>query len=114
MNLWFAVQHGGFLRSRKPSSLRLTMNPFQQAQHDALRLETRRHFLKQCGSGLGALALSSLLGSCFSEKNEPTVANPLAPRQPHFNPRVKSVIYLHMAGSPSQLELFDYKPQLAK
>ena len=90
------------------------MNPFQQAQHDALRLETRRHFLKQCGSGLGALALSSLLGSCFSEKNEPTVANPLAPRQPHFNPRVKSVIYLHMAGSPSQLELFDYKPQLAK
>jgi hypothetical protein len=90
------------------------MNYFQQAQHDALRLETRRHFLKQCGSGLGALALSSLLGSCFSEKAETAVANPMAPRQPHFNPRVKSVIYLHMAGSPSQLELFDYKPQLAK
>ncbi len=90
------------------------MNPFQQAQHDALRLETRRHFLKQCGSGMGALALSSLLGSCFPGKEDALVANPLAPQKPHFNPKIKSVIYLHMAGSPSQLELFDYKPQLAK
>ena len=91
------------------------MNPFQQATHDALRYETRRHFLKQCSSGLGATALTSLLGSCFSGKEDDVLAiNPMLPKQPHFGAKIKSVIYLHMAGSPSQLELFDYKPALAK
>ncbi|MCY7351792.1 MAG: DUF1501 domain-containing protein [Cytophagaceae bacterium] len=92
------------------------MNPFQQATHDALRYETRRHFLKQCGSGLGAMALTSLLGSCFSGKDDSATAtiNPMLPKQPHFGAKIKSVIYLHMAGSPSQLELFDHKPTLAK
>ncbi len=65
----------------------------------------RRWFLQQCGVGLGAMALGQLLGA--SE-------NPLAPRQPHFAPRAKNVIFLFMAGGPSHLELFDYKPQLAK
>src|SRR5690606_36551556 len=41
-------------------------------------------------------------------------ANPLAPKMPHFRGKAKSVIYLHMAGAPSQLELFDYKPELMK
>jgi hypothetical protein len=89
------------------------MNYLEHLRLESARLETRRHFLKQCGSGLGALALGSLLGSCGTRETA-TVANPMAPKQPHFAPKVKSVIYLHMAGSPSQLELFDYKPQLQK
>ena len=65
----------------------------------------RRWFLQQCGVGLGAMALGQLLGA--SE-------NPLAPKKPHFPPTAKNVIFLFMAGAPSHLELFDYKPQLAK
>lgn len=78
---------------------------------------TRRHFLYECGLGLGSLALGSLVG-CSSK---PAVSNdlfstahPLLPKAPHFPGRAKSVIYLHMAGAPSQLDLFDYKPELAK
>ncbi len=89
------------------------MNYQEHIRLEAARLETRRHFLKQCGSGLGALALGSLLGSCGSRETV-SATNPLAPKQPHFSPKIKSVIYLHMAGSPSQLELFDYKPELAR
>src|SRR5690348_7996647 len=65
----------------------------------------RRWFLQECGVGLGAMALGQLLGA--SE-------NPLAPKKPHFPPTAKNVIFLFMAGAPSHLELFDYKPQLAK
>ncbi len=65
----------------------------------------RRWFLGQCGVGLGAMALSQLLGA--SE-------NPLAPKQPQFAPKAKRISVLFMAGAPSHLELFDYKPQLAK
>ncbi len=65
----------------------------------------RRRFLGQCGVGLGAMALTQLLGA--SE-------NPLAPKQPQFPPKAKRIIYLFMAGAPSHLELFDFKPQLAK
>src|SRR5437879_7843384 len=72
------------------------MNPQQIA---------RRGVLQQCGVGLGAMALGQLLSA--SE-------NPLAPKKPHFAPKAKSVIFLFMAGAPSHLELFDYKPQLAK
>ncbi len=95
------------------------MNHNQQANYDAIQFETRRHFLKQCSSGLGAIALGSLLDSCGlgSSQKPPSIiteSNPLAPRIAHFPSKIKSVIYLHMAGSPSQLELFDYKPTLAK
>jgi hypothetical protein len=65
----------------------------------------RRWFLRECGVGLGAMALGQLLGA---------VDNPLAPKKPHYAPRAKSVIFLFMAGAPSHLEIFDYKPQLAK
>jgi uncharacterized protein (DUF1501 family) len=69
---------------------------------------SRRHFLKGCGVGLGQAALASLLA-------EPSPAQAaLAPRKPHFQPRVKRVIHLFMAGAPSHLDLFDPKPQLAK
>ena len=63
--------------------------------------------------GLGGIALASLLSErkLFGATPEP-VANPMAPRPPHFKPRAKNVIYLFMAGGPSQLELFDYKPRL--
>jgi hypothetical protein len=73
---------------------------------------TRRWFFQQCGVGLGAIAL----GSLFRETGLAALApnNPLAPKQPHFPPKAKRVIFLFMAGAPSHLELFDYKPQLAK
>ncbi|MGH9340423.1 MAG: DUF1501 domain-containing protein [Acidobacteriota bacterium] len=72
---------------------------------------TRRWFLEQCGVGLGALALGQLLGhSGFAAPAD----HPLAARPPHFAPKAKNVIFLFMGGAPSHLELFDYKPQLAK
>ncbi len=74
---------------------------------------TRRHFFGQCGVGLGSLALGSLLAEeCAANVEPPDPSNPLAPRAPHFAPRAKRVIFLFMAGGPSQLELFDYKPKL--
>src|SRR5713226_8780765 len=76
---------------------------------------TRRWFFKECGVGLGAIALSSLLSeTSVSAAGKITGVNPLAPKAPHFAPKAKSVIFLFMAGAPSHLELFDYKPQLAK
>src|SRR5436305_7557694 len=72
------------------------------------RFLTRRWFFRDCGVGLGAIALNSLL----AEAN-PGVHTPGSP-QPHFAPKAKRVIYLFMGGAPSHLELFDHKPQLAK
>src|SRR5438874_1659732 len=77
------------------------------------QLITRRWFFEQCGVGLGAIALGQLLReNGWAAPAAP--ANPLAPRQPHFAPKAKRVIFLFMAGAPSHLELFDYKPELAK
>src|SRR3990170_8096697 len=70
----------------------------------------RRWFLKECGVGLGAIALHQLMGDSAAQ----AAADPLAAKQPHFPPRVKNVIFLFMAGAPSHLEIFDNKPQLAK
>src|SRR5687768_4106630 len=87
----------------------------KEAEEATARLHTRRHFLKESAMGFGALALGSLLQSCglgnapaahSSIPFDPT--RPLAPKLPHFPGRAKNVIYLHMAGAPSQLELFDY------
>jgi hypothetical protein len=79
-------------------------------QDQALLHRTRRHFFKECAVGLGSLALTSLFqGRTWAGQ---TLTNPLAPKNPHFAPRAKRVIYLFMAGGPSQLELFDDKPQL--
>jgi hypothetical protein len=64
---------------------------------------TRRHFLRDCALGVGSLGLGSLL-----EGEDPV----WAPGAPHFAPKAKRIIYLHMAGSPSQLDLFDPKPKL--
>jgi hypothetical protein len=75
----------------------------------SLRWETRRHFFSRCGVGLGRVALASLL----SERSRPAFAA-AKPAAGHFPAKAKSVIYLFMAGGPSQLELFDYKPALQK
>jgi len=77
------------------------------------KLITRRWFFEQCGVGLGTIAL----GTLFRQSGWASPAglpNPLAPKQPHFAPKAKRVIFLFMAGAPSHLELFDYKPELAK
>src|SRR5690606_13827013 len=83
-----------------------------------LRQVSRRHFLSESAAGLGAIALGGLLGGCVSK--DPTqqqlqaALDPMSPRPPHFPGKAKRVIYMHMAGAPSQLELFDYKPELQK
>src|SRR5437764_1780572 len=73
----------------------------------------RRWFLKECGVGLGAAALSELRGP-KSALADQSPAGPLTPKAPHFPAKAKRVIYLFMAGAPSHLELFDNKPELAK
>ena len=75
----------------------------------------RRHFLKDCGIGVGKIAAASLLANGLaSSAHAADMANPLAPKPPHFAPTAKAVIHLFMAGAPSQLELFDEKPTLTK
>ncbi len=75
---------------------------------------SRRHFLKRSGFSLGSIALGSLLAETFGLAGTTSTPNPLAARKPHFLPRAKQVIYLHMVGAPSQLDLFDHKPTLEK
>ena len=70
----------------------------------------RRHFLRSCGVGLGKIALGSILASSASA----APSNPFAPKPAHFKGKAKAVIHLFMAGAPSQLDLFDHKPALAK
>ena len=74
-------------------------------------LIARRHFLRECGVGLGKMAFAGLLTDALTSRS---LANPLAPKQPHFPARAKRVIHLFMAGAPSQLDLFDFKPELTK
>ncbi|MGE3316501.1 MAG: DUF1501 domain-containing protein, partial [Planctomycetaceae bacterium] len=77
---------------------------------------TRRHFFGECGVGLGKIALASLLatGRARSATAAAPKQNPMAVQTPHFPAKAKSVIHLFMAGAPSQLDLFDYKPKLAE
>src|SRR5438874_3650228 len=78
---------------------------------------TRRHFFRECGVGVGKIALASLLTDALIPRGSaaPVRAfNPLAPKPSHFAPKAKRVIHLFMAGAPSHLDLFDYKPDLAK
>lgn len=77
---------------------------------------TRRHFFKECGIGIGKIALAGLLsGKGLGALAASAISdNPLAPKPPHFAAKAKRVIYLFMAGGPSQLDLFDPKPVLTK
>ena len=88
-------------------------SPDRDLEQRFLKHRTRRHFFKDCALGLGKIALASLLlDRKLSATQQPQGNNPLAPRPPHFPASVKSVIFLFMAGGPSQLEMWDYKPQL--
>jgi hypothetical protein len=82
-------------------------------REEILKYRTRRQFFKDCSTGLGTIALASLLNENLFAL-PPAIANedPLAPKKPHFPAKAKNVIYLHMAGAPSTLDLFDYKPKL--
>ena len=80
----------------------------------AVRDMTRRTLLKMAGYGVGSLALGSMLSEEASAKwiQDQKRTDPMAPKPTHFAPKAKAVIYLFMAGAPSQLDLFDHKPTL--
>lgn len=78
---------------------------------ERIQLATRRHFLRHSTAGIGGLALNALLGGNLSAAAD---NNPIAPKKPHFPAKAKRVIYLHMTGSPPNLDMFDYKPELSK
>ncbi|NBO64379.1 MAG: DUF1501 domain-containing protein [Acidobacteria bacterium] len=96
------------------------MNYQDEIDVEHRKLLARRHFFRDCGVGLGSMALASLLDRSVAAQEQPTpgqkiaASNPLAPKRPHFPAKAKRVIHLFMAGAPSQLELFDYKPELVK
>ncbi len=96
------------------------LNPAIELYQRQAQALTRRHFLRNCQLGLGAVALSQLMeDSALADSGKGPDANrqaenPLVPKPPMVAPRAKNVIYLHMAGSPPQHELFDYKPTLVK
>src|SRR6516165_9080763 len=75
---------------------------------------TRREFLWQTGGGFTGVALTALLGDNFFARRAAAekFVNPLAPKQPHFTPRAKSVIFIFCYGGPSHVDTFDYKPKL--
>ena len=97
-------------------------NPFQKNAPSSRRGEfcglTRREFLWQAGGGFMSVALASMLDDDFLGKQAVAAdgvskfVNPLAPKKPHFAPKVKSVIFLYMYGGPSQIDTFDYKPKM--
>ena len=86
------------------------MNSLPSPVLDSLRASTRRRFLQQCGTGMGALALGSLLNDKLlaADSGLPTLG------KPHFAPKAKNIIYLFQSGGPSHLDLFDPKPELQK
>ena len=82
------------------------MNPILEN----IQAATRRHFLKQTFAGIGGLALGSLVNPAGATSS----VDPMAPKKPHFPAKAKRVIYLHLTGSPPNLDLYDYKPELIK
>jgi len=93
-----------------------SMNRLLESLHckNALHAVTRRYFFKECGVGLGKIALASLIvgPKAFAVSNP--ADNPMAPQKPHYQAKVDKIIFLFMAGAPSQLDLFDRKPMLEK
>ncbi len=98
-----------------------------EVQQRLLQAQTRRHFLGTCATGLGAMFFATMLGgrasagsAAASTGGEPRLnfardpARPLAPLPPQFTPKARRIIYLHMTGGPSQLELFEHKPVLTR
>jgi hypothetical protein len=89
-------------------------NLMNEILHKQLRQQTRRQFLQNCTTGLGAMYLASQLGTSSALGNPISGGDDVHAAMPHFPAKAKRVIFLHMIGGPSQLELFDYKPELAK
>src|SRR5262245_18027429 len=78
---------------------------------------TRRQFLNRFGMGIGGLGLAALIGNemfSVAARAADRLANPLAPKAPHFPARAKSVIHIFAQGAPSQVDTWDHKPELAK
>ncbi len=91
------------------------MNEPNELRRIGMEWETRRQFLLSGALGLGSLWLSQVGMANGGERALPDNADRESePRAPHFRPRANRVIYLHMAGAPSQLELFEHKPELQK
>ena len=94
------------------------MDPFLEFH----RSQTRRQFFGQTGLRAGNIALASMLGSELAQAvgtvgtagTAGTAVHPSLPALPHFAPKAKRIIYLHMNGAPSQLDLWDHKPELHK
>ena len=85
------------------------MNESARPDSPILRTVTRRHFFEQASFGIGGLALASLMDQVVLAGAQAQTSSVL-----HFTPKVKRVIYLFMAGAPSQIDLFDPKPALTK
>lgn len=104
----------------KRFNLSTNFAPDRKTHLALLQAQTRRHFLTTCATGLGAMFMASTEAAELAAGGVPRLdftrdpKSPLSPLPPQFAPKARRVIYLHMAGAPSQLELFDYKPQLAK
>src|SRR5437899_14149 len=83
---------------------------------ECFKFVTRRKFFQQCGTGMGALALASLLNEKLFAATQAPAKGAIAPAPigPHFKPKAKNIIYLFQSGGPSHLDLFDYKPELIK
>ncbi len=88
------------------------MDPFRESTiQDYVRAETRRQFFGRGANALGMAAMASLLGGRSASAGDSTFHGAAAP---HFAPRAKQVIYLHMVGGPSQMDLYDYKPKMGE
>ena len=99
-------------------AVRLSMDfPAEQLSSTGRQLMERRQFLADAATGLGSIALASLLGrDGLLAAQSPVIdpARPNAPRSPHFPPKAKNVVVIFCAGAVSQLETWDYKPELIK
>ena len=84
------------------------------ATQTSLLEHSRRRFLLEAGGGFGALALTAMMADERQAVAAPNVASPMMPRPPHVVPRATRVIYLFMHGGPSQVDLFDPKPELIR
>lgn len=84
----------------------------ERLNNEKIQTATRRHFLKACPLGLAGVYLSNQLAEPAEARSDKSVDE--IPRQSHHHAKAKNVIYIHLAGSPPNLDLFDYKPELVK
>src|SRR5882724_8012406 len=109
---------------RRPAALTRNrlMNPNSHNSGSSSRQfcrRTRREFLWETGGGFASVALTAMLSrdgflarQAVAADGQSRLSNPMAPKQPHFTAKAKSVIFLFMYGGPSHVDTFDYKPDL--